>query len=143
VRLFSHDTKVDALRQAPLFAGLSKKELAELARHTEDLEVAEGQVIVREGETGHEFFVILEGNAKVSRQGRKIASIGPGAAFGELALLEKAPRNATVTAETDMELVVLGQREFAGLIDEVPGFARKLLTGMAHRLREADAKAVQ
>jgi CRP/FNR family transcriptional regulator, cyclic AMP receptor protein len=87
--------------------------------------------------------VILDGEARVTRQGRKVANIGPGAAFGELALLEKAPRNATVIADTDMELVVLGQREFAGLIDEVPGFARKLLAGMAHRLREADARSVQ
>ena len=80
---------------------------------------------------GHEFFVIVEGTAKVSRQGRKVAEVGPGASFGELALLDRAPRNATVTAETPMELVVLGQREFAGLIDDVPGFARKLLAGMA------------
>ena len=98
-----------------------------------------GKVLVTEGETGHEFFVILDGTAKVTRQGRTIATLGPGDAFGELALLEKAPRNATVVAETDMELVVLGQREFAGIIDEVPGFARKLLAGMAKRLREADA----
>ena len=72
-----------------------------------------------------------------------LGNTGPGAAFGELALLDKAPRNATVTAETDMELVVLGQREFGGVIDEVPGVARKLLTGMARRLREADAHSVQ
>ena len=84
--------------------------------------------------------MILEGEAKVMRHGRKIAGLGPGDAFGELALLEKAPRNSTIIAETDMELVVLGQREFAGLIDEVPGFARKLLAGMAKRLREADAR---
>ena len=81
--------------------------------------------------------------AKVTRQGRRIATVGPGQAFGELALLDKAPRNATVVAESDMELVVLGQREFAGIIDEVPGFSRKLLTGMAKRLRESDAKSVQ
>ena len=87
--------------------------------------------------------MIVEGTAKVSRQGRKVAEIGPGASFGELALLDRAPRNATVTAETPMELVVLGQREFAGLIDDVPGFARKLLAGMAQRLRESDAKSVQ
>ena len=96
-----------------------------------------------EGETGHEFFVILSGTAQVARHGRKIATLGPGDAFGELALLEKAPRNATVVAETDMELVVLGQREFAGIVDEVPGFARKMLAGMAKRLREADARSVQ
>jgi CRP-like cAMP-binding protein len=79
----------------------------------------------------------------VTRQGRKVATLGPGSAFGELALLDRAPRNASVVAETPMELVVLGQREFAGILDEVPGFARKLLAGLAHRLRDADAKSVQ
>jgi CRP-like cAMP-binding protein len=137
------DAFIDHLQQVPLFAACSRKDLQLVARRAEDVRVAGGKTLVSEGETGHEFFVILEGTAKVSRQGRKVASIGPGAAFGELALLEKAPRNATVTAETDMELVVLGQREFAGLVDEVPGFARKLLTGMAKRLREADARSVQ
>ena len=101
-----------------------------------------GKTLVAEGETGHEFFVILSGTARVSRRGRKIATLGPGSSFGELALLEKAPRNATIVAETDMELVVLGQREFAGIVDEVPGFARKMLAGMAKRLREADARSV-
>ena len=87
--------------------------------------------------------MIIDGDATVSRQGRKVATLGPGDAFGELALLDKAPRNATVTARPPMELVVLGQREFGGLIDEVPGFARKLLAGMARRLRDSDAKSVQ
>jgi CRP-like cAMP-binding protein len=137
------DAFIDHLQQVPLFAACSRKDLQLVARRAEDVRVAAGKTLVSEGDTGHEFFVILEGSAKVSRQGRKIASIGPGGAFGELALLEKAPRNATVTAETDMELVVLGQREFAGLIDEVPGFARKLLAGMAKRLRDADARSVQ
>ena len=137
------DAFIDHLQQVPLFAACSRKDLQLVARRAEDVRVAAGKTLVSEGETGHEFFVILEGTAKVSRQGRKVATIGPGSAFGELALLEKAPRNATVTAETDMELVVLGQREFAGLVDEVPGFARKLLTGMAKRLREADARSVQ
>jgi len=137
------DAFIDHLQQVPLFAACSRKDLQLVARRAEDVRVAAGKTLVSEGDTGHEFFVILEGNAKVSRQGRKIASLGPGGAFGELALLEKAPRNATVTAESDMELVVLGQREFAGLIDEVPGFARKLLAGMAKRLRDADARSVQ
>jgi len=143
VPMARRDAFIDHLQQVPLFAACSRKDLQLVARRAEDVRVAGGKTLVSEGETGHEFFVILEGTAKVSRQGRKVASIGPGAAFGELALLEKAPRNATVTAETDMELVVLGQREFAGLVDEVPGFARKLLTGMAKRLREADARSVQ
>jgi CRP-like cAMP-binding protein len=127
----------------PLFSALSRKELALVARRAEDVKVDQGRVLVSEGSTGSEFFVIIEGEAAVSKTGRKIATLGPGDAFGELALLDKAPRNATVTAETPLEVVVLGQREFGGLIDEVPGFARKLLAGMARRLREADAKSVQ
>ena len=126
-----------------MFSALSKRDLQLVARRAEDVRVPGGKVLVNEGETGHEFFVILDGSARVTRRGKRVATIGPGDAFGELALLDKAPRNATVIAETPMELVVLGQREFAGIIDEVPGFARKLLAGMASRLREADAKAVQ
>ena len=137
------DAFIDHLQQVPLFAACSRKDLQLVGRRAEDVRVPAGKTLISEGETGHEFFVILEGTARVSRHGRKIAVLGPSDAFGELALLEKAPRNSTIVAETDMELVVLGQREFAGLIDEVPGFARKLLAGMAHRLRDADARSVQ
>jgi CRP/FNR family transcriptional regulator, cyclic AMP receptor protein len=137
------DTFIEHLQQIPMFSALSKRDLQLVARRAEDVRVPGGKVLVNEGETGHEFFVILDGSARVTRRGKRVATIGPGDAFGELALLDKAPRNATVIAETPMELVVLGQREFAGIIDEVPGFARKLLAGMASRLREADAKAVQ
>ena len=137
------DSFLDALASVPLFAACSRKELQQVAKQGEHRTVPPGTVLVSEGSMGAEFFVILSGTAKVSRRGRKVATLGPGAAFGELALLDKAPRNATVTAETPMELVVLGQREFGGVIDEVPGVARKLLTGMARRLREADAHSVQ
>ena len=138
-----NDVFIGHLSEVPLFSALSRKELGLVARRAEDVKVDAGRVLVSEGSSGSEFFVILEGTAKVSRRGRKVATLGPGAAFGELALLDRAPRNATVTAETDMELVVLGQREFGGVIDEVPGVARKLLTGMARRLRDADNHSVQ
>ena len=137
------DAFIDHLQQVPLFAACSRKDLQLVARRAEDVRVPAGKALVTEGETGHEFFVILDGDGHGDPARPQVATLGPGGAFGELALLDKAPRNATVVAETDMELVVLGQREFAGLIDEVPGFARKLLAGMAHRLREADAKSVQ
>ena len=137
------DAFIDHLQQVPLFAACSRKDLQLVARRAEDVRVPTGKALVTEGETGHEFFAIISGTARVERHGRKIAGLGPGDAFGELALLEKAPRNATVIADTDMELVVLGQREFGGVIDEVPGVARKLLTGMARRLREADNHSVQ
>jgi CRP-like cAMP-binding protein len=137
------DAFLDHLRDVSLFSALSRKELSLVARRAEDVKVSAGKVLVNEGAPGSEFFVIVDGNARVTRKGRKVATLGPGAAFGELALLDRAPRNATVVAETPMELVVLGQREFAGILDEVPGFARKLLAGLAHRLRESDAKSVQ
>jgi CRP-like cAMP-binding protein len=137
------DAFVEHLAQVPLFSTLSRKELGLVARRAEDISVSPGKELCREGEMGHQFFVILDGDAKVTRHGRKIATIGPGAAFGELSLLSRAPRNATIVAETPMELVVLGQREFAGLIDDVPGFARKLLGTLADRVRDADAKSVQ
>src|SRR5712691_499372 len=136
------DTFIDHLQQVPLFAACSRKDLQLVARRAEDVRVPAGKTLISEGETGHEFFVILDGSARVTKHGRKVATLGAGSSFGELALLEKAPRNATVVADSDMELVVLGQREFAGLIDEVPGFARKLLAGMAKRLREADLQSV-
>jgi CRP/FNR family transcriptional regulator, cyclic AMP receptor protein len=142
-RMSRRDAFLDHLAQVPLFSALSRKELALVARRAEDVEVEAGRVLVSEGSTGSEFFVIIDGTANVTRRGRKVAALGPGDAFGELALLDKAPRNATVTAQTSMEVVVLGQREFGGLIDEVPGFARKLLAGMARRLRDSDAKSVQ
>jgi CRP/FNR family transcriptional regulator, cyclic AMP receptor protein len=136
------DQFIEHLAQVPLFSALSRRELALVARRAEDVVVPAGKVLVSEGETGQQFFVIMSGTAKLSRRGRKLVTLGPGDSFGELALLDKHPRNATAVAETPMELVVLGQREFAGLIDDVPGFARKLLAAMAARLRVADMAEV-
>jgi CRP/FNR family transcriptional regulator, cyclic AMP receptor protein len=137
------DAFLDHLSEVPLFSALSKRDLQLVARAAEDVNVDAGKVLVTEGSAGTEFFVIVGGKARVTRRGRKVADLGPGQFFGELALLDRAPRNATVVAETPMELLVLGQREFAALIDEVPGLAHKLLAGLARRLREHDAKSVQ
>jgi CRP/FNR family cyclic AMP-dependent transcriptional regulator len=137
-----HDPFVDHLQQVTFFSACSRKDLRKVAKRSENRRVAAGTTIVNEGENGTEFFVILDGTARVSRQSRQIATLGPGSGFGELALLVDAPRNATVVADTDMELVVVGQRQFARLLDEVPGFVRKMLAGTAHRLREADRAAV-
>jgi CRP/FNR family transcriptional regulator, cyclic AMP receptor protein len=137
------DAFIDHLREVPLFSACSRKDLQLVAKRSADVRVAAGDILISEGDDGEEFFVILDGRARVSRGGRKVAILGPGDAFGELALLDRAPRNSTVVAETEMELVVLGRREFADLIDEVPGFARKLLSATAHRLREADARSLR
>jgi len=135
------DSKLDHLAQVRLFAALSKKELTTIGRASDEVKVPAGKVVVEEGSSGHEFFLILDGTATVKRGGRKIATLSPGQYFGEMALLDRGPRSATVVADNDMTLLVLGQREFSGVLDEVPGVAHKLLGTMAARLRESDSKA--
>jgi len=138
----ARDTKLTHLSNVRLFSALSNRELVRIGRLAEEVKVPAGKVVVQEGASGHEFFLILEGQATVRRNGRKVATLGPGEYFGELALLDRSPRNATVESDTAMTLIVLGQREFSGLLDEIPGLAHKILRSMAARLREADARAV-
>jgi CRP-like cAMP-binding protein len=122
-----------------MFRALSRRDLALVARLAEDYHVAAGHMLVREGRRESQFYLIVDGKARVTRGRRRVATLGPGDYFGELALLDPGPRNATVTAETDMEVLELGAREFGGLLEEVPGIARKLLAGLARRLHAADA----
>jgi CRP/FNR family cyclic AMP-dependent transcriptional regulator len=136
VKLFSQDTKVRALGRASLFDGLSRKELTQLARVSEDLDVEPGTVLCREGETGHEFFVIVDGKVKITRKGRRLAMRGGGDFVGEIALLEDVPRTATVTAETPVRLFVLTRKDFRHLIDTNPRIERKVLRALARRLAE-------
>lgn len=113
-----------------------------IAKATDEITVKAGKVIVAENKPGQEFFLILDGKATVRRNNRKLAELGVGQYFGELAILDHGPRTATVTADTDMTLAVLGQREFVGVLEGVPGLAYKILAIMARRLRDADSKAV-
>lgn len=123
-----------ALARAPLFEGLSKKELTELAKSTDDLEVAAGKVLCREGELGREFFVIVEGEAEVRKGGRKVDTMGPGDFFGEIALVEKSHRTATVTATTPLRFFVLTSQSFWSLLDHSPQVERKVLRALAKRV---------
>lgn len=124
-----------------LFSACSASQLRTIARSVEEVTVPAGSVLVEEGTVGREFFFIVEGTATVRRKGRKIATLGPGAYFGELALLDRKPRSATVVSETEMTLLVLEQRSFNGLLDAMPALSHKLLVAMSQRLREADARA--
>lgn len=136
------DQKLDQLANVQLFSACNRKELGLIGRATDEVDVAAGKVLCEQGKPGYEFYLILDGEATVRRNGKKVATLGPGRSFGELALLTRLPRNATVEAATDMTLLVLGQREFSGLLDEVPGIAHKLLSSMAQRLYEADTRSV-
>ena len=134
------DTKLDHLANVRLFSALSKRDLTLIGRASDEVNVAAGRVLCDEGSMGHEFYLILDGQAAVRKAGRKVATLGPGQYFGEMALLDRGPRSATVVAETPMTILVIGQREFAAVLDEVPTMAHKLLGVMAARLREADAR---
>ena len=136
MKLFSHDTKVDALARAPLFAGLSKKELAHLAQASEDLEVPAGKALCTEGEVGEEFFVIVEGEAEVTKDGKVLAIRGGGEFFGEIALIQDSPRMATVTAKTPLRFFVLTRKAFRQLVRENPDVENKVLQALARRLVE-------
>jgi CRP/FNR family transcriptional regulator, cyclic AMP receptor protein len=132
------DPKVKRLSQVQLFAACSKRDLSRIAFLTEEIEVPAGRVLTRQGDPGREAFVISEGQAKATIRGKRSAKLGPGECFGEMALLHSAPRSATVTAESDMRLLVLGSREFSTLIDDVPVIGRRVLAALAERLREAE-----
>jgi len=135
------DAKLDHLARVPLFSALSKKELQTLGRASDEIEVDAGKVLCEEGKPGHEFFLILDGEAAVKRGKKTVATLKAGRFFGELSLLDRGPRSATVVADGPMTLLVLGQREFSGILDQLPGVSRKLLCSMAERLRDADTKA--
>lgn len=130
--------KTDAIANVMLFSGCDKKELGAIASLATEVEVGGGTVLAREGEIGREFYVILDGKARVTIGDKEVATLGPGEFFGEMSLLDQGPRVATVVAETPMELVVLDPREFTSLVEQHPGVARKVLKTMAHRLREAE-----
>ena len=124
-----------------LFASCSARDLRHIRQSLDEVTVAPGRVLCQEGAVGREFFLIVDGQASVRRKERKIATLGPGNYFGELALLDRQPRSASVIADTPMTLLVLEQRAFIGILDSVPSLARKLLSAMADRLRNTDPRA--
>jgi CRP/FNR family transcriptional regulator, cyclic AMP receptor protein len=133
VRL-GRDAKIELLKGVPLFSGCSKTELRELARSTDEVDLREGYVLVREGRAGREFFVLVDGKVNVTRDGKKIADLGAGEWFGEIALLTKVPRTATVTTTSPVKALVLTDRAFRRLVETMPSIALKVLSRVSERL---------
>ena len=131
-------SKVELLKNVKLFHACSNKELARIAALADEHHVEAGEVLTQEGRPGGEFFVIADGEAKATLRGKKLATLGAGSFFGEMSLLDHGPRAATITAETPMHLLVLDPRSFMSLLDEVPSVSRKILRGLAERLRLAE-----
>jgi CRP-like cAMP-binding protein len=128
---------IDRLQGVPWFAACTEDQLKTVVRLAERLHIDEGEVILREGRLGRELFVILEGSVVVSRAGRVVNEWGAGDYFGELAAIEGVPRTATVTATTDLDVLIVGPREFDAMMD-IPGVRNALFAGMSRRIREAD-----
>jgi CRP-like cAMP-binding protein len=130
----SQSSKADALRGAPLFEGLSKKNLVELARVTDDIQVPAGTVLCKEDTLGREFYVLVEGTVEVTQGGKVIATRGAGEFVGEIALLTSARRTATVTATTPVRCLILMRGDFRRVLDENRDIERKVMTTLAERL---------
>jgi len=131
-----------ALAQTRLFALCSKKDLRTVASAAKVHRYPQGTRLMEEGAPGESMYVILSGHVRVSRGGRKVATLGAGDAVGELAVISRCPRNATVDADESVEVAEINRRSLAKLINDVPSFAQKLLESMAARVRELDKKDV-
>ena len=129
------------LSQIWLFSSATAKERRLLLKGLKEITVEPGWVLCEQGSIGLEFFFIVNGTATVRHNNRKVRTLLPGHYFGELSLIDRRPRSATVVADTEMDLLVLGQREFDSLLTTMPELSRKLLIALAARLRDADAKA--
>jgi CRP-like cAMP-binding protein len=123
------------LRKVPLFAGLEKRELEEIAGSMRERRVAAGHTVVEQGAGGAGFFIIDQGDADVFVDGEHRNSIGPGDYFGEIALLTGSDRTATITAKTDMLCYGMTTWDFKPLVEENATIAWKLLTAMAQKLQ--------
>ncbi|HSI97638.1 MAG TPA: cyclic nucleotide-binding domain-containing protein [Gaiellaceae bacterium] len=134
------NSKIDLLKKVPLFSGCTKAELAEIAIKADELALREGRVLAREGRPGREFFVLVDGTVRVTKNKRKLDDLGPGEWFGEIALVTGGARTATVTATSPVRVLVLTDRSFRHVVEEMPSIALKVLASLGARLG-ADARS--
>jgi len=126
--------KIDLIRKVPLFARCSRAELKEIALLADEIDLHEGKEMTREGAPGREFFVLLQGTADVKKNSRRVNTLGPGDFFGEIALVSREPRTATVIATSPVRALVITDRSFRRLLDDAPQVQTKVMEAMAERL---------
>jgi len=135
----SQDDRISRLEEVNLLEGCSRRQLRAIARISEIVEVPAGTVLSRYGQPGEEFFVILDGHARVEVSPRKRSRLAPGQYFGEMSLLDGGPRSATVIAETPLRLLVIKRRDFSTLLREATDLTQSLLVTLSRRVRHAEA----
>jgi CRP/FNR family transcriptional regulator, cyclic AMP receptor protein len=133
---------IELLKSVWLFERCTKNELKAIQGIATPLSVLAGTVLTRQGERGREFFVIVAGKAEATRGGVSIATLGPGSFFGEMALLDRKPRTATVTAIEATTVLVVTEQSFSALVETVPSVDRKMLAVLAERLRDIESRYV-
>jgi CRP-like cAMP-binding protein len=133
------DDKIDRLEEVALFQSCNRRQLRHVARIADVFDAPAGSVLARAGAPGEEFFMILDGSARVEVLPKKQVQLGPGDYFGEMSLLDGEPRSATVVAETPLRLLVINRRNFSSLLNEVPGLTLNLLATLSKRVRQAEA----
>jgi CRP-like cAMP-binding protein len=127
------------LRSIPLFESLPRDERSVVAQHADEMDVAEGTLLVRQGEFAYEFFVIEEGSAEVVRDGRHLADLGPGDFMGEMGIVSKAVRNATVTATSDSKVIVMTEQAFRSMSSTNADIAERIRAAVEERCRALEA----
>lgn len=132
--MLRRNQKVELIKHAPLFANCSKRELEEIAHLADEIDLNQGKEMTRQGSPGREFFVLLEGEADVAKDGRVINQLSAGDFFGEIALVSDSPRTATVTATTPVRALVITDRDFRHLLKDQPEIQSKVLAALAARL---------
>ena len=132
------DHKLELLKRVPLLSGLGKRDIEEVGRLAEEIDLPAGHVLMREGASGNEFFVIVDGTVMIDRGGATIRSLGPGDFLGEIALVDDGPRTATATTESPAKLLVVGHREFHSLMNQFPAIQTCVLQALAQRVRHLE-----
>ena len=132
--MLRRNQKVELIKQVPLFAGLSKRELEQIAAIADEIDLREGKELTTQGKSAREFFVLLEGSADVTKDGQRINQLGDGDFFGEIALVSRSPRTATVTATSPVRALVITDRSFRRLLEESPQIQLKVLEALAERI---------
>lgn len=135
------DQKLELLKRTPLLSGLGRKEIEAVGMLVDEIDVPAGRVLMREGDAGREFFVLVSGTVGIVRGETRVRTIQPGEFFGEIALLAEGPRTATATADDAASLLVLGHREFHSLMDQFPAIRTCVLEALASRIRNLEPEA--
>ncbi len=130
--------KMELLKKVPMFSNLSQRHLREISKHADQVKVEAGRVLAQQEKKGWEFIFIVDGKARVEKDGKVIRQLSEGDFFGEISLIDGEPRTATVISDTDMTLLIVNKTSFDHLLDKIPGLQRKILIALCKYLRNAE-----